>query len=922
MTYLPEMVTDCTLWDALPDPFDISIDARTWNYYIECAIFRANHVSPFVQVACMLPGRRRTNGILHANSLSDVLRAAKRVRAWTSVAFSISEHWPAGMKTSTLSPVDTRVSKRTWEQTMYRIRQSLLVLNSCPQSDVADVREGLNGNSRDEERDAQLHGQDGLQAEIHPDYIGGSSSDALPCKEILDELPCFLFDVQFLSALAATCKSLLAAVRAKSNWTDRTVYVDRLQPSDGATLRIMTRLLTSARHVCISVAQLTQFQRIPTNAVLCWTAETCSPLLQQSSYMVGFRSESPLMGFACFSVQIPNEACGLYIGVQESNTGKRSYCRVDNIGSQNIAWSFGLGDAPPVLHPSASRHEPHPGQQNSFFIRWNQRHFFIALNQAGVSSATLQGSEAVAAGPLSHVFMWIFCRQIPSPIDVRAVPSPIDRSAMIRCAICRRSYSLVSPRWRVCLLCHAWICEDHQRLHPDRLCPHCVMQLSDYVGGSTNLFPLLDESPQICVPSSCSRLMRLYRLCDRLNTIMRLHANEIPFQVIEDAFAYTMTRFEIIAAITGDEIKTLLFMAVPRFSVPASAMCYCLLMVGDHGLDHAVVVPFVPRPSWDGLWSFLEMSFGFSRPRGASFQVRVNDLIFSENDDLAWLPPHCLARLTVTSPTTTQLVLPPWNNVHLGWPQTEEAFVRWFRSQWTIEKIHSSRSRGLCSMCRKPLTDVCRWRELVQSGHLGIFCTNACASVKHTFRINRRGAHEPFEAMLDVPACVLPSVLELHAGCLYAYGHEARRFELLPGPLTGDPIWVESDGLSIGCTSLQGLPCNSYLRGIGDYSGGSSKVNDAYLCLLEGGPMIALRGCFYVDKVRTLILNFLQQSTQGDTQMFLLPSHPLQNCSRHMSTPTLLHPQPVRLHSLFDIRSVRSDWTAPEDSFELAPCRN
>ena len=116
MTYLPEMVTDFTLWDALPDPFAMSIDARTWNYYIECAILRASRVPPFVQVACMLPGQRSTNGIIHGDSLSDVVRTAKRMQAWTSVAIRISEHWPAGMKTCMASPVDTRIAKRTWEK--------------------------------------------------------------------------------------------------------------------------------------------------------------------------------------------------------------------------------------------------------------------------------------------------------------------------------------------------------------------------------------------------------------------------------------------------------------------------------------------------------------------------------------------------------------------------------------------------------------------------------------------------------------------------------------------------------------------------------------------------------------------------------------------------------------------------------------
>ena len=75
-------------------------------------------------------------------------------------------------------------------KTIFKIRQSLLVLNSFPQSEVADVREAVNGNSGDEERHAQSDAPDGLQADVHPGYIGGAS-DGLPCKEIFEELPSF-----------------------------------------------------------------------------------------------------------------------------------------------------------------------------------------------------------------------------------------------------------------------------------------------------------------------------------------------------------------------------------------------------------------------------------------------------------------------------------------------------------------------------------------------------------------------------------------------------------------------------------------------------------------------------------------------------------------------------------------------------------
>ena len=63
---------------------------------------------------------------------------------------------------------------------------------------------------------------------------------------------------------------------------DQTVHVDQLWPDDGATFRAMTRLLTSAKAICVNLSQVAQFSRIPYNARLCWTANKTPVFLQQS----------------------------------------------------------------------------------------------------------------------------------------------------------------------------------------------------------------------------------------------------------------------------------------------------------------------------------------------------------------------------------------------------------------------------------------------------------------------------------------------------------------------------------------------------------------------------------------------------------------------------------------------------------------
>ena len=135
MKFIQEMVTDSTLWDALPDPFAMYIDGRTWNHYIHSAMFRASHVTPFVSLSCM---------------------------------------WRFGGKMSMPSPVDTCKSKRMWEREIYQIRQSVLLLKSLSQEIHDDVQEVSEEHLSGEENHTDCENFSRSQTQQLGDYTGGA----------------------------------------------------------------------------------------------------------------------------------------------------------------------------------------------------------------------------------------------------------------------------------------------------------------------------------------------------------------------------------------------------------------------------------------------------------------------------------------------------------------------------------------------------------------------------------------------------------------------------------------------------------------------------------------------------------------------------------------------------------------------------
>ena len=125
-TNIREFVTSPALWVCVPNPFDVSIDARTWKHYMDCVEFESGKITPGAGID---EQRHREPKRPDQHSLSDVDRAIKRLDAWTRVMLRRIGRGETVDVTLTLSPVDPLISKRAWERHLRSVRRSLAVLN-------------------------------------------------------------------------------------------------------------------------------------------------------------------------------------------------------------------------------------------------------------------------------------------------------------------------------------------------------------------------------------------------------------------------------------------------------------------------------------------------------------------------------------------------------------------------------------------------------------------------------------------------------------------------------------------------------------------------------------------------------------------------------------------------------------------------
>ena len=120
------MVTDRALWFSVPDPFDLSIDSRTWMHYVDAVEFQARQVTSQVDISIMQAKPRQ-----HAeHTLSDVDRAVKRLGAWARLLMVLIPYREVVCLQQIWSPTDPSISKRAWEYHLYDIRQSVVLLET------------------------------------------------------------------------------------------------------------------------------------------------------------------------------------------------------------------------------------------------------------------------------------------------------------------------------------------------------------------------------------------------------------------------------------------------------------------------------------------------------------------------------------------------------------------------------------------------------------------------------------------------------------------------------------------------------------------------------------------------------------------------------------------------------------------------
>ena len=314
--------------------------------------------------------------------------------------------------------------------------------------------------------------------------------------------------------------------------------------------------------------------------------------------------------------------------------------------------------------------------------------------------------------------------------------------------------------------------------------------------------------PAIHEISSTNRRCRIFFFGQRRSTLIGISPGEVPFDVVARAYNINRPGCRALPVILFDkEVRTLMFMAVPFYLLGTTRISFCLFELGDAGIEQAVIIPFLPYPSWDGVWSYLDIAFGFLKTRGNRYRLEVGECCLQESDDISWLPVGCHVRLT-SERRSTQIALPPLAGSAFAWPETEDMFVRWFQSEHTIVKAAMCRRRQLCYACGRRVSDVdCKkYIGLAKQGTLGQHCADTCGDVSHLIRpsVSSKTQYE-----IQIPMCIHPALISLYLGTLHAFGNDFVNFELLPGSSVGKPIWQEAAIVS-GFSrkqSMSGDPC-------------------------------------------------------------------------------------------------------------------
>ena len=308
----------------------------------------------------------------------------------------------------------------------------------------------------------------------------------------------------------------------------------------------------------------------------------------------------------------------------------------------------------------------------------------------------------------------------------------------------------------------------------------------DVAGGSGHVIvPQYDSRSVIYQELQCVRNVIPFVLNSRVTCVMRLGIGEVPILTVAEAFDHWRAQHDIIPLSACDTIRTLMFMIVPAYEPPCESIRYILLRVGDsRDLTSSIVAPFAPKPTWEGLWRYLQNAHGVVRMSTCRYELICGEFIFNEDDCIAWLPPNVMMRLRAASGFLPQPLIPlGGNGINLAWPRCCEDFMRELSPRAPLVRI-----RSVCPSCSRPLThcDTKTYLLLARTCTTFSWSNDHCAMIEHVIRLS---GSEFLMSTERIPLCIRPAIIQLFLSHKYRNGCDPRSFELLPGSVLGAPTW-------------------------------------------------------------------------------------------------------------------------------------
>ena len=119
---------------------------------------------------------------------------------------------------------------------------------------------------------------------------------------------------------------------------------------------------------------------LPCQAVLTWTADAVVPVSRRAGFVLGALSSHPLMGYATFHLTLSFNITGLYIGVQELRTNRRTFVRITNLQRGDATWALGVSELPPTPYFDASCYVIQAGARHTVNLRWSESFLEVRLD--------------------------------------------------------------------------------------------------------------------------------------------------------------------------------------------------------------------------------------------------------------------------------------------------------------------------------------------------------------------------------------------------------------------------------------------------------------------------------------------------------------------------------------------------------------